>query len=386
MSIFDELRRHASLPFDQAVMLPLRVYRDPEVAQVELKEIFANDWLCVGRTADLANTGDYLTVEVPVDDGKRSVVVLRNDRGEISAFDNVCVHRGAQLLEGCGHEARITCPYHAWTYRLDGSLIGGPYMQRSTEADGRPFDPSAHHLSPVQVEVWEGFVFVNQNAEATPLAPKVAGLTEVVARYDMAGYVTVHHQRDRWNTNWKLLVENFMDAYHVFHVHKASFGANGDNTLDTTMFPGTDAWTHHRVLHDGGPDRDTNDIAAAGNTALEGPWRKTIVLAAVFPGFVLQLQPDWLWYLQITPHGHDHVDIDWRVAVAPEMLATQADPDAYVADVIRLVNMVNAEDQPVVEAMQRSTASPQFAGAPFSYLERNVYDFDRYIATRLGDA
>jgi choline monooxygenase len=379
MSIFDELRAHASLPFEQAVMLPLRAYRDPHIAEAEMRDVFGNGWLCVGRVAELPAVGDYLTVDVPVVGGARSIVVLRGDGGQIAAFDNVCVHRGAQLLDGCGHAARIACPYHAWTYRLDGSLIGGPYMQQSTEADGCPFDPSAHRLSPVRVEEWEGFVFVNQNAEASSLAPDLAGLTAVVSRYQMANYVTVHHQRDRWKTNWKFLVENFMDAYHIFHVHKASFGANGDNTLDTTMFPGTDSWAHHQVLHDGGPD-----MAHADNTALAGEWRKTLVLAAAFPGFVLQLQPNWLWYLQITPHGHDHVDIEWRVAVAPEMLAAQPDRDAYVADVMALVNQVNAEDKPVVEAMQRSTASPQFARAPFSYLERNVYDFDHYVASRLG--
>jgi choline monooxygenase len=381
MSLFDQLRVHATLPFEQAIMLPLAVYIDAAVLEAERRELFGTDWLCVGRTADLAKAGDFFTVQIPAatGSGDRSIIVLRNDAGEVAAFDNVCVHRGAQLLDGCGTTARLTCPYHAWTYRLDGSLIGGPYMQQSTEADGRPFDPSAHRLSRVRTEVWEGFVFVNQHSDAAPLAPALQGLTDVVSRYDMAGYVTVHHQRDRWRANWKLLVENFMDAYHIFHVHRASFGANGDNTLDTTMFPGTDAWAHHRVDHAGGPD-----IAHVDNTALTGAWRRTLVLAAVFPGFVLQLQPNWLWHLQITPHDEQHVDIEWRVAVAPEVLAAQPDPDAYVADVSRLVNQVNAEDQPVVEAMQRSTSSPQFAGAPFSYLERNVYDFDHYIATRLG--
>jgi nitrite reductase/ring-hydroxylating ferredoxin subunit len=199
------------------------------------------------RLHHLPKAGDFITVQIPsaTGEGDRSIIVLRNDAGEVAAFDNICIHRGAQML--------------------DGSLIGGPYMQRSTEADGRPFDPSAHRLSRVRLEVWEGFVFVNQNIEADPLGPRLQGLTDVVSRYDMAGYVTVHHQRDRWNTNWKIMVENFMDEYHVFHVHKASFGANGDNTLDTTMFPGTEAWAHHRVDHAGGPD-----FAHADNTALTG--------------------------------------------------------------------------------------------------------------------
>jgi phenylpropionate dioxygenase-like ring-hydroxylating dioxygenase large terminal subunit len=227
--------------------------------------------------------------------------------------------------------------------------------------------------------VWEGFVFVNADPGAEPLAPRLTGLTEVVAPFRMAGYVPVHQQLEVWATNWKLLVENFMDAYHVFKVHRASFGAGGDNTLDTTMFPGTDAWANHLVVHDGGPD-----IAHPDNAVLEGPWRRTIVLGAVFPTHVMQLQPNWLWYLQISPLGTDHVRIRWDVSVAPEMLAAQADPDAYVAGVLDLLNLVNGEDQPVVEGVRRAAERPQFPRAPMSYLERNVYDFDRYVARRLA--
>lgn len=381
MSISDELRAHAALPFEQARMLPLEAYRSTDVLAAELATVFAQDWLCVGRTADIAATGDYLTAEIPVPgaaDATRPLIVLRADDGEVRAFDNVCVHRGAQLLEGCGNETRITCPYHAWVYRLDGSLVGGPYMTESTEADGRPFDPASHRLSPVRTEVWEGFIFVNLDGGAAPLSPRLTGLTEVVRRYDMASYVPVRDEIDVWPTNWKLLVENFMDAYHIFKVHKDSFAADGDNTLDTTMYPGTLDWAHHRVIHEAGPE-----LAAPAKSGLEGPWRKTIVLGAVFPGFVIQLQPNWLWFLRITPAGTDRVRIAWQIAVAPETLADADDPDAYISSVSALVDQVNGEDHPVVEGIRRNVDRPQFDRAPLSYLERNVYDFDRYLATRL---
>ena len=382
MTIFDELAEHADLPFESGQMLPVAAYRSTEVLAAEQRELFASGWTCVGRTADVPNRGDYLTAEIPSGTGDaahRSVIVLRDDDGSIGAFDNVCIHRGSQLVDGCGNASRITCPYHAWVFRLDGQLVGGPYMNQTVDADGRPFDPSAHHLVALRLEVWEGFIFVNPAPDAVPLAPRLAGLTEVVAPFHMAGYVPVHRQVDVWATNWKLLVENFMDAYHVFKVHKASFGVNGDNTLDTHMFPGTDAWAHHRVVHDDGPD-----IAHPDNTALQDAWRRTVVLGAVFPTHVMQLQPNFLWYLQISPLGTDHVRIRWDVSIAPEMLAAQSDPDVYVATVLNLLKMVNAEDQPIVEGVRRSMDGPQFPRGPMSYLERNVYDFDRYIATRLS--
>ena len=379
MSVFDALANNKDDAFEQARMLPLEAYRSEELLAAELAELFANDWLCVGRTADLKSTGDYLTAQIPTTmGGDRSIIVLRADDGEVRAFDNVCVHRGARLLDGCGNESRITCPYHAWAYRLDGSLIGGPYMAESVESDGTPFTPDAHRLVDLKAEVWEGFIFVSQNDEATPLAPTLGGLTDVVGRYRMADYVPVHEQVDVWPTNWKLLVENFLDAYHIFKVHKDSFGVDGDNTRNTHMHPGTAHWAHHRVHEVDGPD-----MAAPTNAHLVDEWRKTIVLAAVFPGFVIQLQPDWLWFLRVTPHGTDQARVAWQVAVAPETLAAQDDPDAYVADVMKLIHQVNSEDHTIVEGLRASVHRPQFSGAPLSYLERNVWDFDQYVRNRL---
>ncbi|MEL0194196.1 MAG: aromatic ring-hydroxylating dioxygenase subunit alpha, partial [Acidimicrobiaceae bacterium] len=245
MSVFDELQAHSALSFEQARMLPLEAYSSEAVLDAELATVFAGDWQCVARTADLSGVGDYVCADLPVvGGGVRSIVVIRGE-DSIRAFDNVCVHRGAQLLTGCGNETRITCPYHAWAYRHDGSLIGGPYMAESTEADGAPFNPDRHRLPEIRLEVWNGFVFVNLDPDADSLGPRLAGLHDIVGRFAMESYVPVRDEVDVWPTNWKLLVENFMDAYHVFKVHTESFGANGDNTANTKMYPGTLDWAHH---------------------------------------------------------------------------------------------------------------------------------------------
>ena len=108
------------------------------------------------------------------------------------------------------------------------------------------------------------------------------------------------------------------------------------------------------------------------------------MLAAIFPGFVIQLQPDWLWFLMITPMGTDQVRIAWQVAVAPTTLAAADDPDALIADINALIDQVNCEDHPVVAGIRRNVDRPQFDRAPLSNLERNVFDFDRYLTTRLS--
>lgn len=378
-TIFDKFAAHADLPFEHARMLPLEAYRSPDVLAAEIEHLFGADWLCVARTADVPNVGDYITAEVPSATGQRSLIIICSADDTLNVFDNVCVHRGSQLLDGCGTEARITCPYHAWVYRLDGTLAGGPYMAKSIEVTSEPFNPANHQLSPVRFEIWQGFVFVTQNPDAAPLAEQVTGLTNVVGRYEMANYIPIFETVDVWDTNWKLLVENFMDAYHIFNVHKASFGASGDDTRYTTMFPGTQHWAHHRVLN---PNDD--DLCHESNTSLIDGWRKTIVLGAVFPGFVIQLQPDWLWFLRITPLGTDQVRIAWQVAIAPETLAAQTNTDAYIAEVMDLIHLVNSEDHPIVEGIHRRVHNPQFERAPLSYLERNVYDFDTYVSSRLS--
>ena len=308
--------------------------------------------------------------------------MVRSDDGTVSAFDNVCVHRGSPLLHGCGNEARITCPYHAWVYRLDGQLIGAPYMNRTVDSNGKPFDAADHHLTSLRIEEWEGFLFVTQDANAADLAPRLAGLADVVGRFHMAGYVPVHRQVDVWDTNWKLLYENFMDAYHVFKVHKNSFAKNGDNTLQTTMHAGTDHFAYHLVGHDADA---RSGVAHPSNTSLEGDWRHTIVLGAAFPTHVMQLQPDWLWYLQLSPLGVGQVRIRWDVSVAPEVLADQRDPEAYVGELLDLLNTVNSEDRPIVEGVFRGVQRTSLQRGPLSYFERNVYDFDRYIARSLSD-
>jgi choline monooxygenase len=373
-----ELAAAAAAAFHEARMLPLEVYRSPPVLRAEHRHVLAGGWHCLGRTADLPRPGDHLVGEIPHQhddgtDGSRSVLVARGDDGMLRAFDNMCIHRGAPLVAGCGNEARFTCPYHAWVFRLDGQLIGAPHMQR----DEQSLDPTDHALAELRLEVWEGFVFVNGDTTAAPLAPMLSGLTDVVRRFDMASYVPVHQQVDVWATNWKLLVENFMDTYHVFKVHRATFGADSGSPLNTTMYPGTDAWAYHVAL-------DRAEMAHPENTSLVGDWRRAVVLAAAFPTHVMQLQPDYLWYLQISPLGTDRVRVRWDVSVGPDVLAAQPDPETYVASILSLLTAVNAEDRPIVEGLRRSADGPQFARGPLSHYERNVYDFDRFIAGRLA--
>lgn len=384
--LFEQLARHAQLPRDQAVALPPAAYTDPAVLQLERERVFASQWLCVGRTADVPNPGDYRTSEVasPHDDSLLGVVMVRDEQGVVRVFANVCAHRCATLVVGSGHAPRFTCPYHAWVYRLDGQCIAAPYMHQSVEPDGRPFDPANHGLRPLATEVWEGFVFASQAADPGPLAPRLGGLLDIVGRYEMAGYVPVADGTEVWDTNWKCLAENFLDAYHVFKVHKNTFAKESDSTGSTTVYPGGEGYTYHVAVDD---PASSYGVAHPDNQSLTDTWRHSTVLAATYPTHVVQLQPDWLWYLVLSPVGVGQVHIRWSVAVAPEVWASldATARAAYVERVMALVVAVNAEDRPVIEGVWRALHHRQAARGPFSYLEQNVFDIGRHLAGLLTD-
>jgi len=381
-SLLAQLAAHAALPADQAVVLPPAAYTEPEVLQLERERIFAGEWICVGRSADVPHAGDHVVRELPstVDDGLLSVIVVRGDDDEVRAFSNVCAHRCAQLVDADGSAARLTCPYHAWVFRLDGQCIAAPYMQQSVEADGRPFDPANHRLQQLPTEVWEGFVYVSRAVRPAPLAPRLAGLTEVVGRYRMGDYVTVAGGTDVWDTNWKCLTENFLDAYHVFKVHRNTFAKESDSTGSTTVYPGGEGYTYHVAVDD---PASSYGVAHWVNDALDGTWRHSTVLTAMYPSHVLQLQPDWLWYLVLSPLGVGQVHIRWSVAIAPEVWADEAHHPSYLQRILDLITAVNAEDRPVIEGLWRALHHHDAPRGPFSYLERNVYDIDRYLAARV---
>jgi choline monooxygenase len=382
-ALFAQLGARALLPLDQVAPLPAGAYTEPVVLTRERERIFSAEWLCVGRTADVPAVGDHITrgLPSPDDDSLLSVIVVRGDDGEVRAFANVCAHRCAQLVDGDGTAARFTCPYHAWVYRLDGQCVAAPYMQGSLEADGSAFDPANHRLASLPTEVWQGFVYVSHAASPAPLAPRLAGLAEVFGRYDAAQYVTVAGGTDIWDTNWKCLAENFLDAYHVFKVHRNSFAKDSDSTAGTTIHPGGEGYTYHVAID---APTSTYGVAHPTNDVLEGPWRHSTVLAAVYPTHVVQLQPDWLWYLVLSPLGVGRVHIRWSVAVAPEAWAAEVDRAGAVARILELIDTVNAEDRPVIEGVWRAVHHRTAASGPSSYLEGNVQDINRYIATRLS--
>ena len=196
---------------NDAETLPPEIYVSDEFFEFEKEAVFNHEWLCVARESWIPKTGDFYTsfhIGEPI-------VVLRDQDGEIKAMSSVCQHRGMLVAEGHGNARNLICPYHHWTYSLDGDLVGAPAMNKA-----RGFDPKCIKLPRFQVETWNGFIFVNFDRDAPPLKPRLSALTEALAHFRLEtaeGPIPDPPTRFPWN--WKVMIENNNDGYHANKLH-----------------------------------------------------------------------------------------------------------------------------------------------------------------------
>jgi len=206
LDALSELNANVSVPFEQAHAMPKSVYTSQAFNDRELDGIFSRDWLCAGRSSSLSKAGDYTTMEI----AGEPVMVVRDRDGRLRAQSNVCRHRMSTLLEGSGNVGSIVCPYHAWTYGLDGKLRGAPAMMHN-----EAFEKNDICLPQIRCEEWLGWIMVSLNADAPPVGEALADVQRLVGHYRMEDYVETFQERHHWNTNWKVLAENFMESYGI---------------------------------------------------------------------------------------------------------------------------------------------------------------------------
>jgi len=350
--------------------MPPDVYTSQAFLQQELEQIFAKDWFCVGRADALAKPGDYLTVEL----AGQPVIVLRGADGGVSAMSNVCLHRMSTLLQGRGHVRSIVCPYHAWTYNLDGSLRGAPAM---TQNEG--FCKADYRLPQIRCAEWLGWVFISLNPKAPDVASELAGVEALISRYNMAEYTETFREEHVWDTNWKVLAENFMESYHLPVCHAGTIG--GLSRLDDMVCPpGEAAFNYHTILKD---DRLKIALAHPSNTTLQGDERRMTYLLAIYPSLLITLTPGYFWYLSLHPKGPGQVHITFGGGMSPDYVH-DADAQAHFTQLKTLLDEVNVEDRGCTEKVFRGLSSGLATPGHLSHLERPNYDFAQYLNARIN--
>ncbi len=369
----DQLQTAAAAPFEQAQPIPPVLNHSLEFLDFERAAVFEREWVCIGREDEIPGHGDYLTHRI----AGVGVFVMRQRDGDIRAFVNACAHRFACLLaDEKGSAKRITCPYHAWTYDCAGQLQRAPYMEMQSG-----FDSTQHRLRRLHCETWQGFVYVTLTPEpATAVADRLEPLRrQVVGRYDMGCYQTVIRETMTWNANWKNLIENFVESYHVPIAHGKTFAQHDKPLQDYVCGEDSAHYCYHRA-----PQAAATGLGAAhpDNQRLQGEWRRMMVDFCVFPSHLVTLMPDYLWYVSVQPEGVDRMSATWGVAVPPEVLADireQEFPD-WLQRFRSYMDVANEEDKPLVEALHRGSSSALLPAGTYHPIERNLWQFTRYLA------
>ncbi len=370
MTPLDELRANVSVPFNQARAMPKSVYTSPEFAEAEVRQIFAREWLCAGRAEALPNPGDYLTMKI----AGEPIIILRDKDGALRGMSNVCRHRMSTLLEGRGNVRSIVCPYHAWTYNLDGTLRGAPAMGLN-----EAFCKDKIALPTVRVENWLGWIMVTLNEGAPDPGEQLRDVENLVGYLDMAGYRETFREEFRWATNWKVLAENFMESYHLPVCHSGTIGGSVD-LMKMTCPEGFSSFNYHYIMKN---DTIPLSLAHPSNTTLTGDQRRITWLLSVYPALLITLTPGYFWYLCLTPDGPGHVNVLYGGGMSADWIA---DPDAesHLATVKALLDDVNVEDKGCVEKVYQGLCAGLSGPGALSHLERPNFEFASWIAARVG--
>jgi glycine betaine catabolism A len=352
------------------VSLPQKYFVSPEIFAKERAGIFSKEWLLVGHQSRIRDAGDYIVQQVIGE----SLIVIRDKTGEIHGFFNVCRHRGTRLKEDtCGHASTIQCPYHAWTYGLDGRLVGAPHME---QVPG--FDKADYSLHRVNLGLWEGFIFVNLGDASTErggyrsLEDWFAPLKGKFSHWNMSILQPAKRIEYDVHANWKLMFENYSECYHCPGVHpqlqKVSPYDSAKNDLREGPFLGG-----FMEINPGKSLTMSGNACAAFVGKIEN--LQQVFYYSIFPNMLLSLHPEYVMVHQLWPQSPKRTLIvcDWLFH-----------PDAFdrkdfrPEDAIEFWDMTNKQDWHVCELSQQGIASRAYQPGPYSSRESIPAAWDEY--------
>jgi len=370
-TIYTNSRPPVSL--SQASTLPADFYTDGELFRREMEAIHFDMWLAAGRTEQIKNPGDFFVVEV----ANASVIVLRDESNAVRAFHNTCRHRGT-LLCAVDHgrlSSSIQCPYHAWTYRLDGSLANAPHMDM---VEG--FREQDYALAQVHTAVWDGHIFIDLSSYPIPFQEHLAGLDKKFRPWRMEELKVVERRVYGLAANWKLIIQNYSECLHCPIAHpqlqKHSHYMSGNNEPPNATILGgrmdlrdgvTTLTLTGRTNRDCLPDLNEDD-------------RRHVYYYCLLPNFLLNLHPDYMLTFTLWPRAVDRTDIVCEWHFHPDQIAR---PDFNPADAIEFWEITNRQDWELSERAQSGIASRGYRPGPYSNREELLMALDRFVLDRL---
>lgn len=378
----------AAEPLAKARSLPAGAYISPEFYKLEERKLFRTGWLCVAHVSEIPEMGDCLALDML----SEPLVVTRDVSGGVHVLSRVCPHRNLDMfpLENGFprrfHTAHLVCAYHSWSFEMDGALRSCPHMQ---EAEG--FTKQDWPLTELRSGVWNGFVFVNFDGKAAPLAETYGDLDELLEPWcfeEMRIAISMD-----WDCafNWKVMVENWMESYHHIGAHRT--------TLNPIM-PGQNTWTepeHPFYVHahlpftaklraeiDALKERGEPPAGFAPIEGISDEQSKEWGLFVGHPFFMFLTMPDRLLWYRLFPLGPDHCRLQTMTLVSGEAMAA-SNIAATLEEEVKLLRDFHVEDMEVNRAVQAGLNSSFARPGPLSHLEEPVWLIQRHLAARLQD-
>ena len=378
--------------------LPARIYTSDGFFALEQRRLFPRTWTSVAFAADVPAPGDAIPASV----AGVPIIVVRDEAGTIRAFHNVCRHRATTVLtEPCKGLSHFQCPYHAWTYALDGALVATPFWDGTAKATKQPVDAAANGLVPVRCGVWNHVIFVNLDGDAPPLDHYLAPMTAEVAHLDLAALTCGHRASWTFKANWKLVMENW-EVYHHVWVHQGTFDKMSDEVDPATGEPFTDMIADGNVLllraNAGHPER-VPDTAADGTRlprlpACNGVGQTHGAANAILPNTTVTVGPAIYAPVVYTPlaPGLTRADMAWyfvsEAATGPQHAAARdAAIDRWLGPDRSLDDRrgIRAQDHRCMELQQAARASPVADDVKFSPVwEADVRYFQTWLVEKLS--
>jgi phenylpropionate dioxygenase-like ring-hydroxylating dioxygenase large terminal subunit len=359
-----QLLETAAAPEGAPMGLSGRYYSDQAYFEHECATTLRNGWHCVGRADELVEDGDYQTVRLLTE----PLIIVRDASG-VRALSNVCRHRGMPLAEGQGNTKRFVCSYHAWTYGLDGALLRAARMKNTG------FDPKTCKLGEFACVERFGFIYVCLSDTPPDIDAELLGLSDLIDGYDPENYRMVHTETEIWNTNWKCLVENFMEGYHLSVVHPQTLHGYTPTGLSEKGASGAGFTSYYANYPEDIQSR------GKGSPKLDSKSRHRSTLFAVYPCQVVSIAASLLVSLTIRPLSANQIEVKWTMSAYGDEL------DEYTVDQrIALWQDVNREDREKLEIMQTSMGSVHATGGPLAgpNYEGTVHDFLLWLARQGG--
>ena len=352
--------------------LPGRHYTDPSMFRRELDVFYLDSWICAGRAETISEPGDYFLCDV----AGESIIVTRDSTGELRAHYNVCRHRGTRMctVPQGSFSSRIMCPYHGWTYGLDGRLLGAPHME---ETGFRRDDFPLHAAA---IGLWDGHIFLHLGTQPPPLAAQLKALPAKFRPWRMEELRL--HTRVVYDVkaNWKLIVLNFNECLHCPLLHPALNRLT--DYLGADNEPPAPGYVGGAMGFRGGAETMSTDgkRRRAYLPALGERERSIVEYYAIFPNFLLSLHPDYMMLHRLWPEAADRTQIVCEWYFHPDEMAK---PDFTADDALEFWDTTNREDWAISEQSQAGIQSRCYTPGPYAPRETLLHAFDEYILRHL---